>query len=149
GAGRPGSPGRFGAHEEPASRPLGGLHRDARRLGGAPQGSQRGSAFERWVARAVGAGPPVSSVLLVGTGQVGIRAARQLADTPGVTRLWVASRDGDRATELASIMGRIAEPNPTDAVHVPDDVAGGAIASKPPRSSGVGARRAACRRVGR
>jgi hypothetical protein len=74
----------------------------------------------------------VSSVLLVGTGQVGIRAARQLADTPGITRLWVASRDGDRASELAAIMGRIAEPNPTDAVHVPDGVAVVAIASNRP-----------------
>jgi saccharopine dehydrogenase-like NADP-dependent oxidoreductase len=71
----------------------------------------------------------VSSVLLVGTGQVGIRAARQLADSPGLSRLWVASRDGDRAAELAAIMGRVAEPNPTDAVHVPDGVAVVAIAS--------------------
>jgi hypothetical protein len=74
----------------------------------------------------------VSGVLLVGTGQVGIRAARQLADTPGVTRLWVASRDTDRAAELAAIMGRIAAPTPTDAVQVPDDVAVVAIASNRP-----------------
>jgi hypothetical protein len=74
----------------------------------------------------------VSSVLLVGTGQVGIRAARQLADTPGITRLWVASRDADRAAELAAIMGRLAEPNPTDAVDVPEGVAVVAIASNRP-----------------
>jgi len=74
----------------------------------------------------------VSSVLLVGTGQVGIRAARQLADTPGVTRLWVASRDADRSAELAAIMGPIAEPNPTGGVHVPDDVSVVAIASNRP-----------------
>jgi len=82
----------------------------------------------------------VSGVLLVGTGQVGIRAARQLADTPGVRRLWVASRDSDRAAELAAIMGPVAEPNPTDAVHVPDGVAVVAIASnRPDRSAWVGA----------
>ena len=74
----------------------------------------------------------MSSVLLVGTGQVGIRAARQLADTPGVERIWIASRDGDRAGELAAIMGRVAEPVPTDAVHVPDGVAAVAIASNRP-----------------
>ena len=74
----------------------------------------------------------MSSVLLVGTGQVGIRAARQLADTPGFSRLWIASRDGDRAAELAAIMGSVAEPNPTDAVHVPDGVAVVAIASNRP-----------------
>jgi len=74
----------------------------------------------------------VSTVLLVGTGQVGIRAARQLADTPGFRRLWVASRDADRAAELAAIMGPVAEPNPTDAVHVPEGVAVVAIASNRP-----------------
>jgi hypothetical protein len=71
----------------------------------------------------------VSTVLLVGTGQVGIRAARQLADTPGFTRLWIASRDSDRAAELASIMGPIAEPNSTESVVVPDGVDVVAIAS--------------------
>ena len=96
------------------------------------------------MARAGGAGPPVSTVLLVGTGQVGIRAARQVVDTPGVTRLWVASRDGDRAAELAAIMGPVAEPSPTDAVHVPDGVAVVAVASnRPDRPAWV---RAAVRR---
>jgi hypothetical protein len=74
----------------------------------------------------------VSSVLLVGTGQVGIRAARQLADSPGVTHVWIASRDGDRAAELATIMGAVAAPNPTDGVHVPDRVSVVAVASNRP-----------------
>lgn len=47
----------------------------------------------------------MSSVLLVGTGQVGVRAARQLVDTPGLARVWIASRQRSRASELADGMG--------------------------------------------
>src|SRR5262245_5759959 len=93
------------SREEPAPRTSRGVHRHARRAGRAIPGPERAAAIERRMARAGGAGPPVSSVLLVGTGQVGIRAARQLADTPGLQRLWIASRDADRSAELAAIMG--------------------------------------------
>lgn len=54
----------------------------------------------------------MSTVLLAGTGEVGIRAARQLVDTPGVQRLVVASRDPGRARGLARAMGARAEPFP-------------------------------------
>jgi hypothetical protein len=47
----------------------------------------------------------VTTVLLVGTGQVGTRAARQLIDTPEVGRLLVASRDASRAADLAEVLG--------------------------------------------
>lgn len=47
----------------------------------------------------------MSTVLLVGAGQVGARAGRQLVDTPGLERLLVADRDADRARSLASQLG--------------------------------------------
>ena len=43
----------------------------------------------------------MSTVLLVGTGSVGMRAARQLVDTVELSSVLVASRDPDRAEELA------------------------------------------------
>lgn len=49
------------------------------------------------------------TVLLVGTGQVGVRTARQLVDTPGLDRVLVASRDAARAAELVEAMGARAE----------------------------------------
>jgi hypothetical protein len=72
----------------------------------------------------------MTTVLLVGTGAVAIRAARQLADTPGVTRLHVASRDAGRATELASAMGLRADVVvDDDAPRIPGDVDAVAVAS--------------------
>ena len=47
----------------------------------------------------------MTSVLLVGTGQVGVRAARQLVDTPGLDRVYLASRVPARAAELSEPMG--------------------------------------------
>ncbi|MBM3694263.1 MAG: hypothetical protein FJW77_13430 [Actinobacteria bacterium] len=47
----------------------------------------------------------MSAVLLVGTGQVGVRAARQLVDTPGLERLWVAARSEDRASAMVGALG--------------------------------------------
>jgi hypothetical protein len=47
----------------------------------------------------------LSSVLLVGAGAVGRRAAGQLADTEGVDRLLIADRDPGRAQALAQAVG--------------------------------------------
>lgn len=51
-----------------------------------------------------------ATVLLVGAGAVGGRAARQLVETPGVARLLVASRDHERAERLSTVMAPHAEP---------------------------------------
>jgi GFO/IDH/MocA oxidoreductase family protein len=61
----------------------------------------------------------VTSVLLVGAGATGVRAARQLVDTAGLDRLLVADRDPERARSLAEAIGATAstaaldEPFPT------------------------------------
>ncbi len=47
----------------------------------------------------------MSSVLLAGLGEVGIRAARQLVETPGIERLLVATRDERRAGEICASLG--------------------------------------------
>ncbi|MEI8000458.1 MAG: hypothetical protein WCI50_03820 [Actinomycetes bacterium] len=44
----------------------------------------------------------MSTFLLVGTGEVAIRAARQLVDTPGCDHLLIASREPERARDLAA-----------------------------------------------
>ncbi|GMU80011.1 MAG: hypothetical protein AMXMBFR46_27990 [Acidimicrobiia bacterium] len=51
----------------------------------------------------------MSTVLLVGAGEVGVRAARQLVDTPGVERVLVASRDRARAADVAAVLGPAGE----------------------------------------
>jgi hypothetical protein len=51
----------------------------------------------------------VATVLLEGLGAVGIRAARQLVDTPGVDALLVAARSAVRRTEVAASLGDRAE----------------------------------------
>jgi saccharopine dehydrogenase-like NADP-dependent oxidoreductase len=51
----------------------------------------------------------VSTVLLAGVGEVGVRAARQLLDTPGVDRVLVGARDGARARETARALDDGAE----------------------------------------
>ncbi|MBM3673344.1 MAG: hypothetical protein FJW88_00060 [Actinobacteria bacterium] len=51
-----------------------------------------------------------ATVLLVGAGAVGGRAARQLVETPGIARLLVASRDLERAERLSTVMAPHAEP---------------------------------------
>lgn len=70
----------------------------------------------------------MATVLLVGTGAVGARAARQLLDTAGVTALLLAGRRLARVEELASALGAKARavafrpgdplPNGVDAVAV-------------------------------
>jgi hypothetical protein len=52
----------------------------------------------------------VSAVLVVGLGDVGVRAARQLLDTPGVSRVLVAGRDRERAQEVAGALQDGVEP---------------------------------------
>lgn len=77
----------------------------------------------------------MSSVLLVGTGQVGVRAARQLADTPGLSRLLIASRDGQRAVDLVAPMGERAEVfawDPGRTPQIPSDVTAVAVATGAP-----------------
>jgi hypothetical protein len=51
----------------------------------------------------------VSTVLLAGVGEVGVRAARQLLDTPGIDRVLVAARNGARAQETARALDDGAE----------------------------------------
>jgi hypothetical protein len=70
-------------------------------------------------------------VLLVGTGEVAVRAARQLLDTPGLDRLLVTGRDEGRARELADALGRTVEAVPwpsAGAGGLPDACAAAAIA---------------------
>jgi hypothetical protein len=47
---------------------------------------------------------PVTTALLVGTGAVGGRAARQLIETPGIDRVLVSDRRPETAAALASVM---------------------------------------------
>ena len=68
----------------------------------------------------------MTTVLLEGLGAVGIRAARQLVDTPGVDSLLISARSSARAAEVAAALGERAEavelrpddpvPNGVDAV---------------------------------
>jgi hypothetical protein len=69
----------------------------------------------------------VTTVLLVGAGAVGARAARQLIDTPGLDRLLVTARAGERARELATALGPLATAVPLDG-DLPDDVDAVAVA---------------------
>ena len=78
--------------------------RRERRGEGAGQGP--GAADVRRVAGAAGPRLPVSTVLLVGAGEVGVRAARQLLDTPGVDRVIVGARNGARAHDVARALRR-------------------------------------------
>ena len=52
----------------------------------------------------------MTTALLVGAGAVGVRAGRQLVDTPGLEKLLVADRHPDRARELAEVLGGTAVP---------------------------------------
>lgn len=51
----------------------------------------------------------MTTVLLVGVGAVGARAARQLVETPGVDRLLIADARPARAAEVSDAMGKTAE----------------------------------------
>jgi hypothetical protein len=48
----------------------------------------------------------VTTALVVGVGEVGVRAARQLVDTPGIDRVLLADRDRRRASQLADSLGK-------------------------------------------
>ena len=52
----------------------------------------------------------MKTVLVAGLGEVGIRAARQLIDTPGVDRVIVAARRLEHAREVAAALHDGAEP---------------------------------------
>jgi len=86
----------------------------------------------------------VSTVLVVGLGQVGVRAARQLLDTPGVDRVLVGARDLGDAREIANALHDGAEAlrfSPGDSV--PEGV--DAVASAVPSEADVRVARAALR----
>ena len=51
-----------------------------------------------------------SSVLVAGLGDVGVRTARQLLDTPGVDRVVVAARRLDHAKSVAAALHDGATP---------------------------------------
>lgn len=51
----------------------------------------------------------MATILLDGVGAVGVRAARQLVDTPGVEKLLVAGRGSSRVAEMAAALGAQAE----------------------------------------
>lgn len=51
----------------------------------------------------------MTSILLAGLGEVGVRAARQLLETPGVDRLLVATRSSARVRDIAASLGDRAE----------------------------------------
>lgn len=79
----------------------------------------------------------MTAVLLVGTGQVGVRAARQLVDTPGVDRLWITSRDASRAAELVGAMGDTAavhDAEPGRSPILPEGLSGVAVATGIPQA---------------
>jgi len=61
----------------------------------------------------------VATVLLDGIGAVGIRAARQLVDTPGLDTLLITARGSSHAAEIAASLGERAEAielSPDDAL---------------------------------
>jgi hypothetical protein len=51
----------------------------------------------------------LTRVLLEGLGAVGVRAARQLVDTPGIDSLLISARSGARGAEVAASLGAGAE----------------------------------------
>jgi hypothetical protein len=84
----------------------------------------------------------LTTVLLAGIGAVGIRAARQLVDTPGIDTLLLAGRRSAQAGEIADALGErahVIELGPEDPL--PDGV--DAVATAMPAAAGVAmARRA-------
>ena len=74
----------------------------------------------------------MTTVLLVGVGAVGVRAARQLVDTPGVDRVLLADVDDERVAAVTRALGRRAEPiEYVPGSPLPDDVAAVATALPP------------------
>jgi hypothetical protein len=84
----------------------------------------------------------LTTILLDGVGAVGVRAARQLADTPGIDTLLLAGRPPARAAEVAEALGeraQLVELGPEGPL--PDGV--DAVAAALPAGAGVAmARRA-------
>jgi hypothetical protein len=76
----------------------------------------------------------VTTVLLVGAGATGTRAARQLVDTHGIDRIVVADRDPQRAASLADALGAAASTAPLDE---PFPAGVDAVASAVPTRTGV------------
>jgi Semialdehyde dehydrogenase, NAD binding domain len=72
----------------------------------------------------------LTTVLLDGLGAVGIRAARQLVDTPGIDTVLLASRRSARAGEIAEALGeraQVVEIGSDDAVPAGVDVVAAAL----------------------
>jgi hypothetical protein len=82
----------------------------------------------------------VTTILLAGTGAVGVRTARQLLETAGVEELLVTDRRPERAEELATVLK--AETVPFGVI--PDAVS--AVALAVPGDAAVGVARDAIRR---
>ncbi len=51
----------------------------------------------------------MTTVLLAGLGEVGMRCARQLLETPGVEKLLIATRPSERSREALAVLGSTAE----------------------------------------
>jgi hypothetical protein len=64
----------------------------------------------------------VTTALVVGVGEVGVRAARQLVDTPGIDHVLVADRDRRRASRLAESLGKRASLVDVPEQRLPDGV---------------------------
>jgi hypothetical protein len=87
----------------------------------------------------------VTTVLLVGAGATGARAARQLADTAGLTSLLVADREPSQAVALAAAVGPIATtvaidrpfPDGVDAVALAVPARAGALIARRALEAGV------------
>src|SRR5262245_42963670 len=62
------------------------------------------------MARAAGSRFPVTTVVVAGLGETGIRTARQLLDTPSIDRVIVASHRETHAREVAQALHDGAEP---------------------------------------
>src|SRR5207247_9591654 len=90
-------------------RAVGAGRRRAHRGRGPLPEQDSGPALARGVAGARGSALPVSRVLLVGLGDVGIRAARQLVETDGIDRVLLAGHRNRAVSELAESLGDRAE----------------------------------------
>jgi hypothetical protein len=73
----------------------------------------------------------MTSVLLVGTGQVGVRVARQLVETSALERILITSHDPRRAAELAGALGPRAEAIAADDALGLSGVDSVAVATRP------------------
>jgi hypothetical protein len=84
----------------------------------------------------------LATILLAGTGAVGIRAARQLVDTPGLDRLLIAGRNSSQVEEIAEALGDQARAVPLGADERLPDGVDAVAAALPAEASVVLARRA-------